>query len=125
MCYFINLGIPYYATHMDIVCPTESGFVPDIGTFIKTIELTTGKLPDKFFGKPEKICIKNYLGKDNMDIKDSVVIGDRLYTDIRLAQNMGMLSILVLSGETKEDYELSNIRADIVVNSVKDLIDFV
>lgn len=125
-CRFINLGIPYYATHMDMVCPTENGFIPDIGTFIKVIELTTGIIPNKLFGKPEEICIESCLEKLDIKPEESVLVGDRLYTDIKLAEKMALTSILVLSGETKrENYETSDIKADIVVEGVKQLIDFI
>ncbi len=122
----IRKGLPYYATHKDIVKPTKEGCVPDIGTFIKLIEMTTGKLPNKTFGKPEKSFIESTLKKHNMDFKDAVVIGDRIYTDIMLAKNSEMMSVLVLTGETKrEDYEKSTIKADITIKNLEKIINFI
>ncbi len=119
-CSLLNQDIPYFATHIDIVCPTSNGNIPDIGTFIKTIELTTGKLPKMTFGKPYPGII------DFIPKEDAVFIGDRIYTDIKLAKNVGILSVLVLSGETKrEDVEFSDIQPDIIIKNISDLIDYV
>jgi HAD superfamily hydrolase (TIGR01450 family) len=123
---FVGRGIPYYATHSDIVYPTPTGNMPDIGTFIEIVKMTTGKVPDKIFGKPDRMLIELVLKKHHLKYSDAVIIGDRLYTDIQLAQNSKITSVLVLSGETKRsDYERSDIRADIIVSSIRDLIPYV
>ncbi|MBE6068678.1 MAG: HAD-IIA family hydrolase [Clostridium lundense] len=123
---FLDKGIPYFATHEDLVCPTETYNIPDIGTFINLIKTTTNVLPNKIFGKPNKSFIDGTLKKNKFTYDDAVVIGDRLYTDIQLAVDSGITSILVLSGDTKrEEYENSKIEADIIVNSVKDLIQYI
>lgn len=122
----VSAGIPYYATHNDIVCPTINGSIPDIGTFIKLIEMTTGILPNKIFGKPNKSFIDPILKKYNLSHKDAVIIGDRLYTDMQLAEKSDITSILVLTGETKrEDCEKSNIKADIIISNFYDLIKYI
>jgi len=122
LTHFVRKGIPYYVTHEDVVCPTVNGDIPDIGTFIKVIEMTTGILPNKVFGKPNRNFIDPTLREHNLTYNDAVVIGDRLYTDIKMAENSDITSVLVLSGETKrEDYEDSRIRADIIVPNLKEL----
>lgn len=122
LCGFVKSGVPYFATHADVTCPTREGSVPDIGTFIEVVRMTTGRMPNLTFGKPERILIDNTLKKLNLDYHDAVVVGDRLYTDIKLAENTSITSILVLSGETKrENYEDSEIIADIVINNVGQL----
>ncbi|MFH0979276.1 MAG: HAD-IIA family hydrolase [Candidatus Woesearchaeota archaeon] len=122
-CILVAKGLPYYATHIDIVCPTDEGLVPDIGAFIKLIELTTKRLPDKTFGKPDKSFIEPVLKSHNLSFSDAVVIGDRLYTDIKLAENSKMLSVLVETGETSRiDYESSEIRADMIVREIGELV---
>lgn len=123
---FVRKGIPYYATHMDVICPTKNGPVPDIGTFIKIVEMTTGILPNNIFGKPDRSFVDPIIKKYGLTHKDAVVVGDRLYTDIKLAENSPITSILVLTGETsREDYEDSDINADIIVSSLDDLKNFV
>jgi len=122
----IRKGIPYYATHVDVVCPTPNGSIPDIGTLIEVIRMTANKIPDKIFGKPDKAFIEGILKAHKLSNKDAVIIGDRLYTDILLAKNANITSVLVLSGETKrEEYELSDTRADIIINDLGELIEYI
>ncbi len=123
LCVLVRKGLPYFATHHDVVCPTLDGDVPDIGTFIEMVRLTTSITPNMVFGKPSIAMIEQVLKKYNLQLSDCVVIGDRLYTDIAMALDSELTSVLVLSGESSRDmYEFSNTRADIVVNSVSDLI---
>ena len=51
ICDFVREGLPYIATHPDINCPTETGFMPDIGSFIALIEASTGRKPDMIIRK--------------------------------------------------------------------------
>lgn len=51
-CDFVRDGTLYIATHPDINCPTESGFMPDIGSFMALIEASTGRKADIIVGKP-------------------------------------------------------------------------
>lgn len=121
----VRKGIPYYATHADLVCPTHMGNIPDIGTFIKLIKMTMGVVPKKVFGKPKKSLVRFILKKHGLSYEDSVIVGDRLYTDIKLAENSDITSVLVLSGETKRsDYEYSKIRSNIVIPKISSLIDY-
>ena len=93
-----NKEVKYIATHHDIVCPTENGSIPDIGSYIKMIELTTSKTPDIILGKPSVYLVQSILNKYSP--KEIAVVGDRLYTDKKLADNMNSDFICVLSGET-------------------------
>ena len=84
--------------------------------------MTTGILPNKVFGKPDKSFIDPILKKYGLTYKDAVIIGDRLYTDMKLAENSPITSVLVLAGETKrEDYEESNNNIDIVISGLSEL----
>lgn len=119
----LRRGVPYYATHVDVVCPTPDGPVPDIGTTIRTIEMTLGVTPVRAFGKPSHDFVRPVLGALGMDFRDAVVVGDRLYTDLALARGTEMLSVLVLTGETtREAHAASADRADIVVPDLSALI---
>ncbi|HPN54302.1 MAG TPA: HAD-IIA family hydrolase [Candidatus Moranbacteria bacterium] len=123
---FVRKGIPYYATHMDVVCPAKDGVIPDIGTFIKIVEMTTGILPNKFFGKPDKSFIDPILKKYGFTYRDAVIIGDRLYTDMKLAENSPITSVLVLTGETKrEDCEFAENKIDIIISNLICLRKFI
>jgi ribonucleotide monophosphatase NagD (HAD superfamily) len=117
------MDIPYYVTHSDIVCPTETFDMPDVGTFIKMMEMTTGKTPDISFGKPSQYYIDYIKKRYNVNESDMVIVGDRLYTDIKLAEGNEITSILVLSGETTlKAHQHSPIQADIVAEGVQDII---
>lgn len=118
----LQQGVRYFATHCDVVCPTAEGPVPDIGTMIETLRLTTGRTPELVFGKPDVRMVEGTLKAVGKGFADAVVIGDRLYTDIALAADTDMLSVLVLSGETtRAQYEDSEHRADIVVPNLASL----
>jgi len=122
----LNRGIPYYATHIDVVCPTDLGYgVPDIGTYIETLRMTTGRTPAATFGKPAHYAIDAICRQNNgVDLSEIVFIGDRLYTDIQFAVNAGIASVLTLSGETNMAmYEKSDVKADIVVEDIDNLFE--
>ena len=122
-CDFIRDGLPYIATHPDFNCPTETGFMPDIGSFMALIEASTGRKADLIVGKPYHHIVDSVVDKTGYGLDEIVMIGDRLYTDIALGK-AGIKTILVLSGETKsEDLEKSEFKPDIVVNDLKDLLD--
>jgi len=125
---FTNLlrtGIPYYVTHIDVVCPTETGGVPDVGSFMRMLEMTTGRMPDRDFGKPNLSFIDPILQERGLSYGDVVMVGDRLYTDIALARGCDLTSVLVLSGEaTLDDLPDSHVVPDLIVDDVGDLIPF-
>jgi HAD superfamily hydrolase (TIGR01450 family) len=117
-CGHINAGVDFLATHSDIFCPSELGPVPDVGAFLEMITATTGKKPTRVFGKPD-ISMLRTLG---IDPALTVVVGDRMYTDIMMARNFGCQSVLVLTGDTtRELVDVADLVADFVVNSVEDL----
>jgi HAD superfamily hydrolase (TIGR01457 family) len=125
-CDFIREGIKFIATHPDINCPLENGkFMPDAGAMIKMIEASTGKSP-LIIGKPNKYIIETVMDKYNLKKEELAIVGDRLYTDIKLGENTGITSVLVLSGETSlKCYEKSQIKADYVFPSIKELAEYI
>jgi len=121
-CDLIRDGVEYIATHPDLNCPLENDkFMPDAGSIISMIEASTGKLP-LIIGKPHEYIIESIIEKYNLQKDQIAMVGDRLYTDIKTGINTGITSILVLSGETtKAMYESSDIKADYVFSSIKEL----
>ncbi|MBQ7236148.1 MAG: HAD-IIA family hydrolase [Clostridia bacterium] len=114
--------VPYYATNPDWVCPVDFGAVPDCGSMCFGIEKATGKMPI-FIGKPQPTMINVVMEKFGCTKDQTVVFGDRIYTDIASGYNAGVDTVLVLSGEaTMKDYENSEIKPTFVLNSVKDLL---
>ena len=121
-CDFIRDGLPYIATHPDFNCPTDSGFMPDIGSFIALIEASTGRKPDVIIGKPYHHIVDAVIEKTGYQLNEIAMVGDRLYTDIALGK-AGIATILVLSGETKlVDLKKSEFQPDIVAKDLKDLL---
>jgi len=100
LCDFVRAGLPYIATHPDFNCPTETGFMPDIGAMIAFVRASTGREPDLIVGKPNRMIVDAVAEKLGLKIEDMAMVGDRLYTDIALGQTSGITTCLVLSGET-------------------------
>lgn len=121
LCDWIRAGVPYIATHPDINCPTKNGFMPDIGAMMALIEASTGKKPDVVIGKPHQPMIDAISEKTQLRPTQMGMVGDRLYTDIAMGQ-YGLVSILVLSGETKmSDLDTSPIQPTYVFENVGEL----
>ncbi len=97
--------IPYYATNPDWVCPVEFGYIPDCGSMCVGIAYATGKKPI-YIGKPEPTMILKLMKKYDCTAEETVVVGDRLYTDIASGNHAGVDTVCVLCGEvTLEDIE--------------------
>lgn len=113
--------VPYYATNPDWVCPVEFGSVPDCGSMCVGYRYATGKTPI-FIGKPEPAMVLELMKKFSANKEDTVVIGDRLYTDVASGVNAGVDTVLVLSGEaTLQDLNESDVKPTFVLNSVADI----
>ena len=100
VCDHVRAGLPYIATHPDFNCPTETGFAPDIGAIMAFIEASTGRRADLVVGKPHTGIVQAALRRTGLQVGQLAMVGDRLYTDIETGLKSGMLSILVMSGET-------------------------
>ena len=117
--------LPYIATNPDYVCPTEFGSVPDCGSVCDMLFNATGKRP-VVIGKPQALMPVLAMEKTGYEKKETAVIGDRIYTDIKSGINAGTVSILVMSGETtKEILNASEDKPDFVLESGKELLDII
>jgi len=121
--YWIKEGKPFIATHPDRTCPTdEAQVLVDCGSVCAALEVATGISPEAVPGKPNPMMLDGILQKYGLHTDEVAMVGDRLYTDIAMAKEKGVLGILVLTGETqRSDLELSDYKPDIVVNSIDDL----
>ena len=125
VCDLVRDGLPYIATHPDFNCPTETGFIPDIGSIHAFIHASAFRFPDTIIGKPYS-GMADYL-KSRVGIsRDAIAMtGDRIYTDIAAGTRNGMRSILVLSGEASlEDAGVSEDVPDLIFDSLKYMIPF-
>jgi len=122
-CHILFNGGIFLATNPDLVYPLKNNrYVPDCGSICNMLEVATKRKP-LYIGKPNPYMIECIKKMYNVKDDEIVVIGDRLYTDIELARNANVNSILVLSGETtKEMLASSFINPTYVINSIKDLI---
>lgn len=100
VCDLVRAGLPYVASHPDFNCPTETGFAPDIGAIIAFIEASAGRRPDLVVGKPHAGIVEAAVRRTGFAPESMAMVGDRLYTDVETGLRHGMLSVLVLSGET-------------------------
>ena len=122
-CDLVRAGLPYVATHPDFNCPTETGFMPDIGAIMAFIEASTGRRPDLIVGKPNTGIVEAVLRRTGLRPHELAMVGDRLYTDIETGRRSGMLSILVMSGETTPAMLAeSGTRPDLVFSRLADMI---
>ena len=125
LCDCVRAGLPYIATHPDFNCPTETGFIPDIGATIAYVKASTGREPDVIIGKPYAGIVEETLWLTGLKKEEMAMVGDRLYTDIATGVNFGMLSILVMSGETTEEMaRASAVRPDLTFSCLADMIPY-
>lgn len=121
VCAFIREGSTFLATHLDINCPTEGGFMSDCGAFCAAITLSTGVEP-KYLGKPFKKTVDMVLLRTGEERERVAFVGDRLYTDVATGVNHGAKGFLVLSGENKpEDLKHSKVKPDGVYQSLGEM----
>jgi HAD superfamily hydrolase (TIGR01450 family) len=122
---WIARGKPYVATNGDAVCPTDRPTVlPDCGAVCKLLAHATGRDPDAVCGKPSPGMLAGVTARHGLAAAQVAVVGDRLYTDVAMAQAAGAVSVLVLSGEaTAAQAAAANPPPDFVVQDVGELAD--
>ncbi|MBJ7599649.1 MAG: HAD family hydrolase [Candidatus Nephthysia bennettiae] len=89
------------ATNPDPYCPMDEGRgEPDAAAVIAAIQACTGAKLEANTGKPDPIMLRAALEGLDVNPSDCAMVGDRMSTDIRMALDTGMASVLVLTGET-------------------------
>ena len=120
-CRLLTRGIPWIATNPDWVCPTEWGSVPDCGSVSEMLFRATGKRP-LFIGKPEPYMAELAMARMGCTKEETVMIGDRIYTDIACGVNAGIDAAFVLSGEgVREDIEKYGVVPDGIYKDVGEI----
>jgi HAD superfamily hydrolase (TIGR01457 family) len=123
---FLYAGLPYYATQPDITCITERGLTPDVGVFIEGLKLMTGRDP-LILGKPSIFMVEAAM--DRMGLKDLskvCMVGDQLDTDITMGVKNGLISVLVLSGETNlKKAKKFELKPDYILKDVGELLNII
>ena len=122
-CIMLGKDVVYLGTNPDLVCPVSFGYIPDCGSMSIMLKNATGKEPF-FIGKPEPIMVECVLKKYKKKPEEAVIIGDRLYTDIKTGARAGIDTVCVLSGEASmEDIREGEIKPDYIFQSVKEIYE--
>lgn len=102
-CHFLRCGAEFIAANPDWVCPMPHDEVlPDCGSICALLTASSGVKPN-YIGKPNRNMIDIISEMFGIANEKICAVGDRLYTDIAVAQNAGSVSVLVLSGETTKE----------------------
>jgi len=98
----VSAGAHFIATNPDPTGPGESGIVPACGAMAALIETASGRQPF-FVGKPNPLMMRTALNYLDVHSEDTVMVGDRMDTDIIAGVESGMETILVLTGVTRRE----------------------
>lgn len=102
-CHLLSVSdTDYIATNPDFVCPVEFGYVPDCGSICEMLGHAVGKEP-YFIGKPETAMVDSALKLNHFTREETLIVGDRLYTDILCGKNASVETALVLTGEADRE----------------------
>lgn len=114
--------VPFYATNPDLCCPIDFGFVPDCGAICRMITDSTGKTP-AYLGKPSRHVVELCLSLSGFSKEETLVVGDRLYTDIACGINAGVDTCVLFTGEAKPaDMADTPYPADYCFDNIKELL---
>jgi HAD superfamily hydrolase (TIGR01450 family) len=116
-------GAVIVATNPDPYCPTPAGGLPDCAAMLAAVEACTGRHAETVVGKPSIHMAEAVLGRLGLPASEAVMVGDRLLTDMAMADAAGMSSVLVLTGATTTaDLAGSPVSPDHVIASLADLV---
>ena len=115
-------GARFFAANIDDTCPVDGGEVLDAGSTISALEKRTHKKLELHFGKPSDFMIKEIKNRLNGNLSDTLLLGDRLETDIAMGNKLGIDTALVSTGVKLYTNGNSEIKPTYYLNSVFDLI---
>ena len=116
-------GARLIATNPDRTCPVDGGEIPDCAGMIAAVEAVTDRRVEAIVGKPSPIILEVALAALGVPAAETVIVGDRIETDVAMGKRSGLATILVLSGVTRaDDPRIASLAPDHVVRSVADLL---
>ena len=122
--HLINSGATFVGTNPDVTFPTEIGPLPGAGSILSFIETATGVEPI-IIGKPNRGVFDEAIRRLNGNISDTVMVGDRLNTDIAGGHAAGLKTILLLSGiSSRNDLTNSPVQPDWIFSDLRELTRF-
>jgi NagD protein len=121
----IKKGAKFIATNPDVSGPSAEGPLPATGAVAAMITAATGIHP-YYIGKPNPLMMRTALNRIGAHSETSVMIGDRMDTDVKSGLEAGMRSVLVLTGSTRED-EIAQypFRPTAVLDGIADVVPLV
>ena len=121
----IRAGVPFYGTNPDKTFPTPEGLIPGAGAILASIEAATDVKPT-IIGKPKPAMMYMALEKLGTTPEETLVVGDRLETDIAAGQAAGCRTSLVLSGvSSREQADQWEPTPDLIADSLGSLIEII
>ncbi|NYI94527.1 NagD protein [Streptomonospora nanhaiensis] len=118
----VESGAKFIATNPDEKGPSREGSLPATGAVAALIERATGRAP-YYVGKPNPLMMRSALNALGAHSESTLMIGDRMDTDVRSGLEAGLQTLLVLSGISDRDTaELFPYRPTRVLDSVADLV---
>jgi len=121
----IDDGARFIATNPDTSGPSHQGKLPATGSVAALISTATGRQP-YFIGKPNPLMMRSALNRLQAHSETTVMVGDRMDTDIVSGLEAGLRTILVSTGSTRpEQVGIFPYRPTRVVESIADLVDLV
>lgn len=119
----LTTDAPFYATNPDLRCPVDFGFIPDCGSICNMITATTDREP-VYLGKPSREVVDLCLELSGFTREETLVVGDRLYTDIACGINGGVDTCVVFTGEAQpEDMADTPYPADYAFSNIEELLN--
>jgi 4-nitrophenyl phosphatase len=119
----IRHGAAFVATNADTTLPTETGLVPGAGSIVAALAAASGQ-PPVIIGKPETPMLMAAMEQMGTTPAETVMLGDRLDTDILAGARAGMPTVLVLTGvSTRDDLATAEALPDVVVSDLPSLVE--
>lgn len=119
----IRAGAHLIASNADAYCPVPGGGEPDAACIIAAIEACTGHPVELIAGKPSALMARTAMAVLGADPGQSIMVGDRVETDILMGQRAGMATAMPLTGATTRDaLRDSEVQPDFVLERLDELL---
>ncbi len=118
-------GIGYVATHPDLVCPVSYGYAPDCGSVTEMLAVASGRRP-VVIGKPKPAMAELAMELTGFSPEETILLGDRAYTDIACGINAGIDTCFLLSGEgVISDLEKFGVTPSLICENIRQFTDLI
>ena len=118
----LELGAQFFAVNIDNTCPVDEGEIWDAGATIAALEKRTHRKPEVIFGKPSALMMETVFGYMQLPPQKLLLIGDRLETDIKMGNDFGIDTALVMTGVKNYLNGNSDVKPTYIFNSINDLL---